>query len=144
MTNESSTTTASLITRQQVADEQRINLTADLFGAYFPLRLEPFVFGITSTLSEDYSGGYWHFYSLSNGGFYMAPGSDGKFEVTSENGYTGFMSADALGITACLYAYSHLSFGEGDFAETCGQQYHWLREYMLDHSEAGAVLGAID
>ena len=150
MTNESSRatastmTTASNITRQLVADDHRINLTADLFGAYFPLRLEPFVFGIASTLSEDYSGGYWHFYSLSNGGFYMAPDSVGKFEVISENGYTGFMSADALGITACLYAYSHLSFGEDDFAESCGQQYHWLREYMLDHSEAGAVLGAID
>ena len=31
------------ITCQQVADDQRINITADLFGVYFPLRLEPFV-----------------------------------------------------------------------------------------------------
>ena len=133
-----------IIARHQVADDQRINLSADLFGAYFPLRLEPFVFAMTSKLSEDYSGGYWHFYTLSNGAFYMAPDSDGKFQVNSENGHECFMSADALGVTACLYAYSHLSFGEDDFAETCAQQYHWLREYMFEHAEAREILAAID
>jgi hypothetical protein len=132
------------VTRQLVADEQRINVSADLFGAYFPLQLEPFVYAMTSKLSEDYSGGYWHFYTLSNGGFYMAPDSGRKYQVISENGFEGFMSADALGITVCLYAYSHLSFGETDFADTCGRQYHWLREFMLDHAEAGNILRAID
>jgi hypothetical protein len=132
------------ITRQQVAGNQRINFPVAIFGVYFPLRLEPFVYAITSKLSDDYSGGYWHFYTLSNGAFYMAPDDDGKFAVVSENGHECFMSADALGITACLYAYSHLSFGEDDFAETCAQQYHWLREYMFEHSEARGILAAID
>jgi hypothetical protein len=50
-----------------------------------------------------------------------------------------------LGITACLYAYSHLSFsGKSGFDEIYAQQYHWLRDYMLDHPEAGVILGAID
>ena len=132
------------VTRQLVADDQRMNTTADLFGVYFPLQLEPFVYAMTSKLSEDYSGGYWHFYQLSNGGFYMAPDGDGQYAVVSENGFEGFMSADALGLTVCLYAYSHLSFGETDFAYTCGQQYHLLREFMFGHAEAGAILGAID
>ena len=135
---------ASSITRQQVTDDQRINMTADLLGVYFPLRLEPFVFGITSKLSDDYSGGYWHFYTLSNAGFYMAPSGYSHFQVYSENGFEGFMSADALGITACLYAYSHLSFGEDEFSETCAIQYHLLREFMLDHAEARSILAAID
>ncbi len=132
------------ISRQLVADDQRTNLTADLFGVYFPLQLEPFVYAITSKLSEDYSGGYWHFYQLGNGGFYMAPDSDGKFQVVSENGHECFMSGDALGITACLYAYSHLSFGQSEFADVCAQHYHWLREYMLGHAEARDILRAID
>ncbi len=132
------------ITRQQVADDQRINITGDLFGVYFPLRLEPFVYAMTSKLSDDYSGGYWQFYILSNGGFYMAPDSDGRFQVISENGHECFMSADALGITACLYAYSHLSFGEDDFSETCAGQYHRLREFMMKHPEARAIFAAID
>ena len=132
------------ITRQQLADDQRSHLPADLFGVYFPLRLEPFVYAMTSKLSDDYSGGYWHFYTLSNGGFYMSPDSDGKFQVISENGHECFMSSDALGITVCLYAYSHLSFGDDNFAETCAQQYHWLREYMFEHAEVRGILAAID
>ena len=95
-----------LITRQLVAEDQRTSVTADLFGVYFPLQLEPFIFSMASRLSEDYGGGYWEFYILANGGFYMAPDSDGKFQVVSPNGWEGFMSADAFGITVCLFAYS--------------------------------------
>ncbi len=132
-----------IITRQLVAEEQRTDVTADRFGVYFPLQLEPFVFSMASRLSEDYGGGYWEFYTLRNGGFYMAPDS-GRFQVTSENGWEGCMSADAFGITTCLFAYSNLSFGSGQFAETCADQYHLLREYMMDHAEAGAILAATD
>lgn len=132
------------ITRQLVAEDQRTNVTAELFGIYFPLQLEPFIFSMASRLSEDYGGGYWLFYTLDKGGFYMAPDSDGKFQVISENGWEGFMSADAFGITVCLFAYSNLSFGSGQFAETCAEQYHLLREFMMDHAEAGAILAATD
>jgi hypothetical protein len=135
---------ANTITRQLVAEEQRTNVTADLFGIYFPLQLEPFIFSMASRLSEDYGGGYWLFYTLDNGGFYMAPDSEGKFQVISPNGWEGFMSADAFGIAVCLFAYSNLSFGSGQCAETSANQYHLLREYMMDHVEAGAILAATD
>jgi len=133
-----------IITRQLVADDQRTNVTADLFGVYFPIQLEPFIYSMSSQLSEDYGGGYWEFYTLSNGGFYMAPDSEGQFQVVSPNGWEGFMSADAFGITVCLFAYSNLSFGSGQFAETCAEQYHLLREFMMDHAEARAILAATD
>jgi hypothetical protein len=133
-----------IITQQLVAEEQRTLVTADLFGVYFPLQLEPFIFSLASRLSDDYGGGYWQFYSLDNGGFYMAPDSDGKFQVISPNGWEGFMSADAFGVTVLLYAYSQLSFGSGQFADTCAEQYHLLRDYMMDHAEAGAILRATD
>ena len=132
------------ITRQLVKNYDRVNHTANIFGAYFPLRLEPFVYSVTDSNASEYNGGYWEFYSLSNGGFYMAPVSDRIFHVSCDNGFEGNLSADALGITACLYAYSHLSFSDDDFAETCAQQYHLLREYMLEHSEVRGILGAID
>jgi hypothetical protein len=74
----------------------------------------------------------------------MAPDFDEPFNVCCENGFEGELSADALGIAACLYAYSHLSFGQGQFAETCARHYHLLRDYMLAHPEAKAILGAID
>jgi hypothetical protein len=133
-----------IITRQLVAEDQRTQVTAELFGVYFPLQLEPFIFSMASRLSDDYGGGYWLFYMLDNGGFYMAPDLDGRFQVVSPNGWEGFMSANAFGITVCLFAYSNLSFGSGHFAETCAGLYHALREYMMDHAEARAILAATD
>ncbi|MCB1841848.1 MAG: antirestriction protein [Halioglobus sp.] len=65
-------------------------------------------------MAEAYTGGYWHFYVLSNGGFYMAPEGDSVFKVSCDNYFTGKLSADALGITACLYTYSHISFSQDE------------------------------
>ena len=57
---------------------------------------------------------------------------------------TGTLSADALGIVCCLYAYTHLSFqGDFDFGRTCAKHYHLLRHFMMDHDEVAAILGAI-
>ena len=133
-----------MIARRLIPDDHRCDHIADLFVLHFPLRLEPTIFAFADRLSEDYTGGYWNFYALSNGGFFMAPESDALFTVYADNGFQGKMSAEAFGITACLYAYSNLSFGDGELAEECAKQFHLLREYMLDHPEAGAILSAID
>lgn len=137
-------TDTSPITSQLIAEGQRVNHTAALFGLGFPLHLEPFVYFMADTICKEYNGGYWEFYSLSNGGFYMAPSSDASFHVSCENGFEGDLSARAFGIVCCLYAYSHLSFSEGEFAQTCAEQYHLLREYMYGHDEVGAILRTID
>lgn len=137
--------TQSTIIRLQVSDKLRIKHTADLFGIRFPLNIEPAVYSIASNMASEYNGAYWEFYALSNGGFYMAPISDQLFAVSCDNGYEGKLSADALGITVCLYAFSHLSFSSNQvFAEICANHYHWLRSYMLEHKEASAILSAID
>ena len=133
------------ITRQLVSDDQRMAVATDFFGVHFPLRIEPVIYGITERMAPDYRGGYWNFWLLSNGGFYMSPMTDQKFAVFCSNHWEGELSADALGITACLYAYSHLSFSkENPFARVCAEHYHLLREYMLDHPEVSEILGAID
>jgi len=133
-----------MITKEIVSDECRADHVDRLFGLDFPLRLEPTVFSFADRLSEDYTGGYWNFYALGNGGFFMAPESDALFTVHADNGFQGKMSAVAFGVTACLYAYCNLSFGDGESAEECAKQFHLLREYMLDHPEVGAILSAID
>ena len=134
------------ITATPLDDAQRMSVPARLFGVMFTTRIEPFIFGIARTLSKDYDGGYWEFYTLSNGGFYMAPAADEVFHVRCGNGHEGTMSGDALGVTCCLYAYSHLSFAGPDaLAGECARQYHLLREYMLaGHAEAPAILAATD
>lgn len=133
------------ITRKLVPINQRINHTAKIFGAHFPMRFEPFVYHITKTIASEYNGGYWDFYALNNGGFYMAPDSNRTFQVICENGFEGMLSGDALGITVCLYAYSHLSFSDNqELAEICARQYHWLRDFMLGHEESREILRAVD
>jgi len=115
-----------------------------LFGSNFPMQLEPLIYNLASNMAENYNGGYWEFFILDNDGFYMAPGAGGPFKVSCSNGYEGTLSADAFGITVCLYAYSLLSFEKGDMAQVYAQHYHWLRDYMLDHPEAEYILRAID
>ncbi len=134
----------SIITAELLPDALRMDIADGLFGMHFPLKLEPAIFGFAEQLSSEYNGGYWHFYALSNGGFYMAPDDDQHFHVSSANGWEGKLSADAFGIAVCLYAYSHLSFAEGNFGDICAQQYHWLRAFLLRHAEAAGVLAAID
>jgi len=131
------------ISSHLVPEADRVNFVHGLFGLHFPLCLEPTVFNMAGMLAKDYCGGYWQFYALSNGGFYMAPDAH-AFEVVCENGYVGQLSGEALGITACLYAFSHLSFGGDVFAEVCAEHYHLLREYALGHPEARGILAAID
>ena len=137
-------TTLSLVTRELVPEDRRMAVAERLFGIHFPLQMEPVIYGITERMAEDYSGGYWEFYTLSNGGFYMAPAEDRVFHVTCDNMFEGDLSADALGITACLYAYSHLSFSNTRFARVSACHYHRLREYMFEHPEVKQILGATD
>ena len=133
------------IIRTSIPEGQRMDFVAEIFGSNFPMKLEPFVYFMADTICEDYRGGYWEFYSLSNGGFYMVPCTDNIFHVSCENGFEGELSADAFGIVCCLYSYSHLSFGNPSaFTETCARQFHLLREYMLEHPDAAVILRAID
>ena len=74
----------------------------------------------------------------------MAPAGDEVFHVVCDNMFDGDLSADALGITACLYAYSHLSFGGDAFAHNYADHYHRLRSYIFEHPEVRAILSATD
>lgn len=74
----------------------------------------------------------------------MAPRHDTEFTVSCENGFDGKLSPDAFGITACLYAFSELSFAGDRMARTCATQYHLLREYVAGHPEARSIYRAID
>jgi hypothetical protein len=133
-----------LITRRTLADGERSDFVHRLFGLAFPFKVEPTIFDMAGMLAADYRGGFWLFHSLSNGGFYMAPDAAHGFKVSCANGFEGELTSDALGITASLYAYSQLSFSDGQFAEVCASQYHLLRSFAMDHAEASAILAACD
>ncbi len=133
-----------IITSQLVPEPERMATVDKLFGIQYALKVEPTVFRMAEHIAPQYFGGYWNFHTLSNDGFYLAPRADTLFAVNCENGFEGELSSDALGIAACLYAYSHLSFGADKFAELCAHHYHYLREYMFEHPEVKTLLRTID
>jgi hypothetical protein len=107
--------------------------------------IEPAIYGWASVLAPRYTGGYWNFLCLSNGGFFMAPSRDEHFDVSAPNGFTGTLSAEALGIAACLYTFSHASFGdEAVLTSACAEHFHQLREFALQHPAVDELLAVID
>jgi len=134
-----------MIERTLLTESERIQYPAALFGSCFPFQVEPTIYQMASYISDQYNGGYWQMYRLSNGVLYMHPDADKPYTVVCDNYFLGTLSPDAFGIAACLYAYSHLSFSKNPaLVDICANQYNWLREYALEHPEASAIMGAID
>ena len=128
-----------------VPEEQRQTTVEKLFGLHFPMTIEPTIYAFSERLSKDYKGGYWEFYTLSNGGFYMAPSCDHTFYVECENFFQGELMPNAFGICSCMYSFSHLSFSQNqELSELCTEHFHWLREAVLDHPDGAAILSACD
>jgi hypothetical protein len=125
-------------------DEDRMNAGVKYFGNIMQwLDAEATIFGIAMEHTE-YSGGFWDFYETSNGAFFMTPSSDTPFQWSNPMNFSeGEVSAEALGIIACLYAYSHMSFKHTK-NESFGKQYHKLREFSYNHPEAVMISRAID
>ncbi len=126
---------------QPVPNHARMGTLPRHFGMHM-LRVEGRIYDFMSELCATYDGGIWQFHELSNGGFYMSP-PDGEYEIAVDgNGYRSRMSADAVGLTACLFAFSHLSFEYT--SDVFSRHYHWLLEYASHHPEAERIFAAID
>lgn len=130
-----------------VAESARLSFLPSFFGPRMMIRGEALVFGWLDQLSKDYTGGYWNFYTLTNGGFYLAPATSERMRLAVDgNGFDGLMSADAAGIVATLFALGQLAAEiEGtDAADTLIDRYHFLRDFAYNHAEAVAIFRAID
>nr|WP_321440401.1 antirestriction protein [uncultured Hyphomonas sp.] len=133
----------SIITKTRVQEAERLGFLPRQAGADY-LRFESLVFHIMDKASPDYSGGYWDFYSLSNGGFFIAPASDDRFAIHWDlNYFEGEMSAEAAGIAVCLLVLGNLSF-ESTNPQHMAEKFYALREFAADHAEASAIFGFID
>jgi hypothetical protein len=131
-----------LIEAHEISNDERLDALPRHFGRDM-LRVENAIYAFMRQLASSYCGGYWTFVELSNQGFYMAPQTEGRFPINVDgNGFEGEMSADAAGITACLFALSHLSFQVRN--EQITGHYHLLREFAFEHEEASTILAAID
>lgn len=131
-----------------VSDEQRIVFWPQHFGIVPQwITLEPRIFTWMDRFCEGYSGGIWNFYSLSNGGAFMAPETDSDSHkkwilFNPMNGNSAEMSAEAAGIAVCLIAYSHHACRTECDAMT--DHYYRLRDYALLHAECHVIMRLID
>lgn len=134
----------SVILATKVEDAQRINTLPKHFGRYMAA-VESLVYQFTRRLVREYHGGYWNFYELSNGGFYMAPDREPMAVWVEGNSFEGTMSADALGVTVCLFAFSHGSFRyANDPSAVFARHFELLREFSYLHPEGRLISAAID
>ena len=126
----------------RVSEHARLGTLPRHFGRRMMV-IENTVYQFMREFCCEYQGGYWHFYELSNGGFYMAPELPLVRLFVPGNGFQGAMSADAAGITVCLYTFSHLSFEfPGD--EVLSRHFHRLRDFAAAHPDAAQIFAAID
>lgn len=134
------------ITTTLVADENRVAFWPQHFGGIPQwMMLEPRIFAWMDRLCADYNGGVWLFYTLSNGGAFMAPepDSDEKWTLFNcMNGNRTELSAEAAGIAACLMEYSHHAMRTECDAMT--EHYYRLRDFALSHAECSAIMHIID
>jgi len=130
------------ITAIKVDPDRQLDILPKYLGAHMLLG-EDLIYAYMRRLCESYQGGLWSFYETSNGAFFMAPEQEEKCLITwADNWYEGTMSAEAAGLTATLYAIGHLAnqTRQDRFIEL----FHALREFAMDHPEAGEVMAAID
>lgn len=136
-TNITEQTTTVSITATLIPVEERPDAFFRHFGPAC-LVVERLVYAWARHLSPDYDGGFWQFYELSNGGFYMAPAKIGSIRFFCEgNGSDCELSPDAFGIVICLFA-----FGDGSIDLT--DAYWQVRDYADNHPEADLIYEAID
>lgn len=127
-----------------VPDERRLEFLPTLFGRSLLIVAENAVYSFLEQLSPlDYRGGFWDFYELDGRPLFMAPSSKSRFRITGEiTGFQGDVSAEAAGIIATLFTFSHLSFLYP--SERLPEGYAHLHNYCAEHPEAAEIFQAID
>lgn len=131
------------VTSTVVPESQRLSILPKFIGTKHMLRFEGLLYGWMRRLCDEYDGGHWNFYTLSNGGFYMAPALGTELRVQVESNYfDGSLSPDAGGLVACLFALNQLAC-ETEL-DTHINLYHQVRDFSLDHAQAALICRAID
>lgn len=127
-----------------VPDESRLDFLPTLFGRSLLMIGENAVYSLMERLSPlDYGGGFWDFYEHEGKPLFLAPRSKSRFRITGEiTGFQGEVSAEAAGIIATLFAFSHLSFQHQ--SDHLSEGYGRLYAYSSDHPEAAEIFQAID
>jgi len=132
--------TATLIS----CDELRLEFLPTFFGVRYMMAGERHAYAAMGRLSSEYNGGHWNFYTLSNGGFYMAP----RIKEIKLDEF-GTVSGNAAGVAATMFAINRLLCDgvQGVALEKeLSENYYRLRDFIseLPESDRNRVYRAID
>lgn len=133
------------IIASRVPNKLRLEFFPKHFG--FPLMsiVEHSVYSWMRALSEDYNGGGWHFYQLSNKGVYLAPACKDRFLIgVPTNGFVEKVSADAAGIIATIFALNYLCNKSASYSHILYDKYYLLLDFADEHKESNHIFSAID
>ncbi len=131
-----------MIIKTLVKDQDRLNFLPSKIGKTF-LKFEQLAYGFMSHFCEEYTGGFWNFYTLDNGGILMTLNSDQSFDVVNDmNYFEGLMSAEAASIGVNLFALNALANETQD--SRLVDYYYALRDFAAEHSESSKIFGLID
>ena len=129
------------ITATVVPEHYRLGFLPRHFGKLM-LIVEHNVYDHLSRLATEYTGGYWEFVDLSNGGCFIYP-TQKTVQIAAPNGFDGTVSGEVAGIIATLYTLSNLSFEYQD-ADCLAERFHQLRDFAIEHEQSHDILAAID
>ena len=128
------------ITASLVSEEDRMDFLPRHCGRHM-LTFEDSIYAFARVLCPEYDGGYWNFWELDNGGFFMSPRGDEPLLLRcSGNYYEGRMSPQAAGIVITLFALNSICEKDELFIEA----YYRLKDFACEHAEASEILAAID
>ena len=131
------------LTATRVADADRLRVLPQYCGARYMIATENAVYNWMSCLVTGYEVGLWDFYEVSNGTFFMVPCGEKNYNVEfAPNYYSGQMSAEAVGITATLYALNQMANHTAQHHII--ELYYALREFAKAHFESAEIMRAID
>mgnify|MGYP006075742859 CR=1 FL=1 len=134
--------TSNKIESVKIEDSTRlIFLPEHLPKAY--LLFEKHCFRSMEIICNSYNGGYWDFFNLSNGGFYIAPTEIESYQIcVIDNYFDGILSAKATGIVTTLFALNALSW-ETKSSHVI-DKYELLIAFAKQHKECKLIFSAID
>jgi hypothetical protein len=131
------------VTVERVSDLERILKMPKVIGPLY-LRFESVLYAMMNMYCSNYKGGLWELYSLSNGGFYMAPAdTTGPLKIHTEGKRVyGQLSADGAGVFITLMALNRFAWltHEREFSVLFNQ----LKEYAVQHIDHELILKAIE
>ncbi|EMD1719434.1 MULTISPECIES: antirestriction protein [Providencia] len=105
---------------------------------------EVVIFTIMGQFCEEYTGGYWEYCTLTNGGAFIYPdlGPEKLTLFNMHNGNEAKLNPEAAGVAVCLMLYSMWSFRTE--SELLVERFYQLRDYAIQHPESSAIFHLID